>query len=746
MLPKLPRVPQPSGAVAVANQASCKRLTVAPRGMTLDSTCVRSRARLHASPSAALHLGVLLKAYLSTRTVSSAESAQEVVFMLAAEDKELYNASANVCPADGSLAPRPTAVTLLAFGDETHHCNGMRDYLDALAHLAETSISADGGGSALAAMQIRMSVLAGKDAAWFLDEVRAQTLSAHPPAAAGDMAICARWAPPGSASGIRSELATLPAGRSLDECLVLIQNYFLSLKVAYDAPFPSSIARTHVPVRKDAWAVAQHRASATFFALMEGEPCVCKSPTLRANEESVDMQSLHVFLRICPRTVLDPASGTWLPIDAATALTRQDVFHAFLIGNAAFRKEIVDYCLTLPPEGMAADVELAHWCLHTCAVQANSFALRENVSLYATHPLAGSHRPGMPICSPGSWIWRLESAIVPVEMVVQNFYVVPCHRDSLPPGDRRLERPFDNFFSRAYRLFTDTFGATGKTHGEDFERLPCAPDVVTSAGDVAVREAEEYALTAFGIDAGSKRISVGDAYAFFVERRAPQTLTNFMLQSSLRYGIDVSLLDAMDRASAAIASDQAHLAARACDEQRMRRLADAALRVSAGCKRHRPEDSDMKPARVKALLEACGLCADKQARMPVAKDAGSSEYSDMVQVVGAQVLTSPASSALHRHACEAARGARSRGELSSIAVAITVLRSAHNAVKGTLYIISQEAKDGAVGFGRVDCSGSLEKVTPGAIVDTPVRSVLLCKYNAKGMRITATVQHAHGAS
>ena len=153
----------------------------------------------------------------------------------------------------------------------------------------------------------------------------------------------------------------------------------------------------------------------------------------------------------------------------------------------------------------------------------------------------------------------------------------------------------------------------------------------------------------------------------------------------------------------------------------------------------------MSPARVKALLEACGLSVDKQARMPAAKDAAPSGYSDMVQVVGAQVLAGPAGSALHWHACEAAREARGRGELSSLAAAVTVLRSERSAVKGTLYVVSQEAKDGGVGFGRVDCSGSLEKVTPGAIVDTPVRSVLLCKFHAKGMRITATVQRASSA-
>lgn len=738
MFPMLPRISQPTGAIAVVNQASCKRLTLAPRGMTLNPALVAHRSRLYAKDSAALHLGVLLKSYLSTRTVVSSESAQETLLMLAAEDKELYNASANVCPADGSLAPRPVAITLLAFGDDPLYCNAMRDYLDALAHLAATSIPLDDGGSALAAMQIRMSVLAGVDAQWFVEQVTAQALGAVPSTVRGELAACVRWAPPGSASGIRSEFVALPSGRSLDECLALLQNYFLSLKVAYEAPFPYSIATMHSNIRTDAWAAAQHNASAAFFELMEGKACVCKSVALKESEESANVQPLDVFLRICPRTALDASTGEWRPIDVATALTRQDAFHALLLGNAAFEHEIVNYCLTLSAGGLVADSELAHWCLHTCAVQANAFQLRDQVSLYATHPRSGGRLAGVPICSPGSWIWRLESAIVPVEMVTQNFYVVPCHRDSVPPGDSRLGRPFDEFFSRAYRLFANTFGSATKPPNEDFERLPLAPAVVDSVGDPAVREAEEYALAAFCIDASSQRISVGDAYTFCAQKRAPPSLTKFMLQSSLRFGIGVSLLEAMDRASAALEHGQTKDDTMACGVQRMRRLADAALRVSAGCKRHRAEVSDMNPSRVKYLLEACGLSVDREERMPTAREASPASYSEVVQVLSSQVLSGPPSSELHEHACQAAFDTRHRGDMSSLAAAATVLRSGSTAITGTLFVVSQEAKDAAIGFARIDYSGNLENVTPGAIVDTPIRSVLLYKFGTKGTRITAT--------
>ena len=106
----LPRVARPHGAIAVVNQASITKPTPEPRGMDLDGTFVERRTILVPKDSASDHIGVLLKGYLSTRTVMFAEAAGEAPSMLGAENAELKHAATGVPAADGSLAPRAVAV------------------------------------------------------------------------------------------------------------------------------------------------------------------------------------------------------------------------------------------------------------------------------------------------------------------------------------------------------------------------------------------------------------------------------------------------------------------------------------------------------------------------------------------------------------------------------------------------------------------------------------------------------------
>lgn len=740
MLQTLERISRPTGALAVVKQSKTTRQTPPPRGMLLNPMYVQERTQTVPSAAAADHIGALQRGFMSTRTVMAIEAAMEVPMMLAAETRELRHAKAGVQPPDESLPPRPVSVMLLCHGNNPAFCSTGRTCLDALGHLATVSLGTETTGPP-AASEIRMSVLAGVDARWYVSQVHGEVLEN----ASGVMTecgveVCVRWA--NAEGGMRSEFQALRTGLSLDQSLEEMQNAFLSMKVAYGAPFPATICAVQNNVLVDAWARSVHAASKAFFETMESEPGVFKSKALRDNEADIEMQSTGVFVRICPRNRHSPTPqepNRWEPVPVGEAVLRQDAFHAILIGNTARAAEIAQYCKTNQLEGLPlGDDEAQPFCLHTCAVQANAFYLRQQVSLYATHLRSGGRLPGMPICSPGSWVWRLQAAIVPVEQVLQSFYVVPCSRESVMPGDHKLEMAFNDFFSRAFRLFADTFGMYKTAPADEFERMPLSLPARSTGGDPAIRGAEEYALTAFSLDASSRRLAVGDAFSMLTERRAPPELTDFMLQASLRMGIGTSVVDAVGTAAQALRGiANAGMEAQKREALRCTRIANAALDVSAKRPRTLAPSVPIEPARVKALLTAANLVRGEEALMPKAPGADWTAYDSVVRAVASCILKEPLEETAHEQACRAAARVRAQSELTSLCTLITVLRGCCGAIASTLFVISQTGPD-EVSFNRAGYGGLLEAASKGSIIDAPVRSVLLLKTTNRGLRVTAT--------
>lgn len=779
MLQTLTPISRPTGAVAVVNQGHCLRPTPSPRGMSLDNRCVKKRTQAVPKSSASDHLGVMLKGFLAARTVAFAEEAAEVPMMLASENQELVDAAFRVVPPDDSLPPRPVAVTLLAYGGTPDHCSGVRVYLDALAHLASSPLGVARGDTVLGASLVRMSVMAGVDAKWFAGQIASSCLNGKPSHECDAIDLCVRWAVQGGTGMLRSEVVSLPTGLSPDASLQRMQNVFLSMKISYDVPFNDDITTLHHNVPTDAWAQSIHDGSHEFFSLMEGKPCVYKGEVLKQNEGKVSVESTGVFVRICPRNEFDPAANAWRPLPVEKAMHRSDVFHAFLIGNSAYQQDIERHCRAHETEGLTMpDSETRAFCLHTCAVQASGFPLKERISLYATHPRGGGRRPGKPICSPGSWVWRLESAIVAIEHVLTNFYVIPCSRESVLPADKKLESPFNEFFNRAYKLYVETFGNL-PMHQEARgagERFPIVLPNEPMGGDPAIKAAENYALTAFGLDATTRRIAVGDAYSMLRDRKAPHELSNLMLQSALRMGIGTSVLDAMGKAAEAIRvlPKDAPIAAQQLRGEcaRLKRIADAALHVSNKRQRSISPPVDMEAGRVKSLLSAAGLRKGSDSTIdPMLKgrEMKWEEYSEAVSTVGSCLLRAPCETNVHQHACEMAKAAHARtcknGPSSrpdgvcdaamAIAGATAVLRACKQALPSTVFVVSQVKPAAAaqpqlqgqpkpadcIRFSRVTPGGGLEPTTPGVLVDTPLRAVLLVVQTegSTAARITATV-------
>lgn len=733
MLQTLPRVQRPTGAVAALTQAHQVRPTPAPRGMTLSSSHVSKRTqKVPSKPTAADHLSILLNGFLSTRTVAWSESAEETLMMLGAEEKELEDAAGNVAPLDGSLSARAVSVTLLCYGDSIDTTRGVRDYLDALAAWAAAPYTDD--KALTTAHLVRFSVLVGADAALFADHVLPEVAEGPASYDAGGVDVCVRWV--SDAMVRRAEFKAMRRGLSPDKCLLSIQNFCLSMKVSYGVKFHDAVTNTH-SVPCDAWAHSVHDFSNEFFASMEGSPCVARSQALIDNPDA-SIESVGTFLRIVPRRQLSN-DGQWVELPLEQAVTRRDAFHALLLANSDRKAEVKTLVELCQKTGLVqTNEDTAGLLLHTCAVQAAGHELRGNISLYATHHLHGGRRPGNSICAPGSWVWRFESAVVEVDRVLENFFVVPCSRDSVLPLEKNLERPFGLFFNRAFELYTNTFGTSHADSGP--ERLDVVP---RSVAETPASPEEEFALAAFQLQTCSSRISVGDAYASLKSRGAPAALSDLMLAAALKNGIQCSVISGIQTAASALkdvaGTKSVTLEAHEAEISRLKRVADASLGVAA--KRHRENKQSKDPSdfsRVKLILAALGLKKGSDSRVPAA-GMPAAHFAEIVQLVSSCMGNDAEDSAV-AHAVQTAKTLSDKGVLQMLAAVICVLGSSCGSQKAVFVVVQTVLDNHSVGLHLVQpLSGTVNHTTLGKIVDTREKNVLLLKIAPTYTRLSSTV-------
>lgn len=758
MLQDLPRLAQPIGAVSMVTQASKVERIPAPRGMSLDARCVFDKTRTVPSDTAALHIHSLFRAYMSARTVVACEHVSELPMLLRAENEELKHAAERFTPLDNSLTPRPVSVTLLAHGVNEAHCANARTFLDGLAHLAGCVESPTPDGSRAAATTVsavRMTVLAGVDASWYVNQVQQQALISKQQTLHqnGTVQVCVRWAIRAEPNTIRyrTEFQMMPVGLSPGMALEYMLNWFISLKVHQGTPFRDSIASSHQNVPVNAWVSSVHYSSSDFFALMKGANTVKKSALVEANVDEVHLEHTEVFVRISQRNTYNPRTQQWVPLPVEQAVQRHDSFHGFLVGDQKHIQQIQRLCQVEQKVGLSLpDEDTVGYALHTVAVQAVGFALKDRVSLYAVHYKAGGATPGVPICSPDSWMWRLEPAIVPMEDVIQNFYVVPCNRNSLLPADTALTRPFSDFFQLAYKLYTATFGGDAHTAGTtDAEQLPLFVQSLPSDNDPILQAQEKQALAAFGLDAASRRVTVGDAYAMLKANDAPPQLVEFMLQSTLRLGLNASVLTAMSEASSILKTGLTSPDVKNAlenENERLKRVANAALAVNGKRQRAAAGTTEggakLTPLQVKALMKVAGRIVAADVALPTASTAHSAHYSTLIQALNASIDASGVlSTEVHSHALQVAERAYQKDLQSCVEALVCLLLASMKSSSDPrdVYVVIQKHDRESVTFNKVTVNGEFFATTPGALLDSPRAVVVLIKMNANGSaRITTT--------
>lgn len=706
-MPKLAPIQHPIGAVAACRQMFCSRPTPEPRGIEFSPGVVKHRTVMLPSDSTALTLKPMLDGYLTGRTVMFSHAVGDALRMFNSETLEIQHAFDGVLPKDGSLPPRHVACTLLYYGK----CGTTmpKTYLDALAHLASTPIGLC--NNTLGAAILRLSVLADYEADWYASQVRRESCSTFADIRDGVVQFCVRWV---TKDGIRSEFADLPGGVGLDRGLAIMKNFMIAMKVQYRAPISDNVCVSHGSVSEDAWVTSLYNATTAFSRLMEGVPHVAKCKFLQQYPE-VDIDTTRIYVRISER-----ARGE-------NGVHDSSAFHGFLVGNSAFMREIVEHCATykeLPPP----DDDTAKYCLHTCAVQTQVMPLGTRVSTYAQGGACAQ-----PFSTMGNWLYRLDPAIVPLEDVLRNFVVTPCTMEAAMPGDKRLEKPMHMCINRAYRLFCVTFGGTKKREmsGAEWEARPlCA---ITPSSHHESKEAI-YARTAFGVDIpNASRVLVGDAYNVLASQNAPPQLTNLLLQSAMRFGVNTPILNSLEMAATSLVAftSKAQQEADRNERDRNKRVAEGGLVVRT--KRVRVEGSSIEGSRivkkhVNSLLGIAGISKTKgKAEIPSGNLPAVEFGGAVTMLCEALIPTGATSASVVAAAAATAKSARCYGAMNAIAAATAVCKASKDALKSIVFLVHHLNTDEKVTIYKVMDDGAIFASSPGLLLECKDRRVFIVR-------------------
>jgi len=726
---ELPKIPVPNGALAIVHQLAEVEMVPAPMHMFSDPASARILRKVPHRKSSSPTTSLLYRAYLSAKTVVAAEVPEDALDMYLAETAEIMAAAKNKAPVDFSLAPRRVSVTLLVHGASA----GLREArlaLDALAHLARQAISSvTGDDTTLSISLIRMAVLAGPQAHLHVTRCQTDAILSQSAYDCSAIELAMRWADVpecGVDPILRAEFFKLAPFNSADSALDAIQAAMLEARSSSRVPLPLAVAAYHPNVQEFAWAWAHATASSAFFRLQEGEGAVVKHPAVEQYDRSIDVTG--VYVRLCNRHL------------GESGLTDSAAFHGMLLADADKLLDVKHFCEDHPNGLPPPDGNTIGMLLHTCAVQAERFQLGDRVTLFDHHGKVGE-----PICPPGSCIWRYSPAIMPVDVaLLENFTLIPCSPMSMLPGNKMLEKPFRDFFRRASDLFGATFGEhISSLAGDAFERQCVAIPARDECADPPIEEAEHFALAAFGIDATSRRITVGDAYTLLSHRGAPAPMCDFMLKASLRWGIGTSLLEVFSKAGTSITNHKTdeRIAAAERENVRLRRIADAALALGGMKSADISENHNATPSleidsgRLRPLLRAKGIeLTARKADLPQ-KNAKEHEYSEVVSLLASSVVRGCIEAAHCDHACKTAMDTRKKGTMSCIGSIICVLRASAQSMLNTAFVIAQTDGLDGVSFNRVLPCGGMERVTAGTILDTPVSSVVFVRINGTAARL-----------
>ncbi|MGZ0213506.1 MAG: hypothetical protein ACKVI4_13635 [Actinomycetales bacterium] len=736
------------------------------------------------SPGSAMYMMPFWQGYMNANSVGFVREAAEVVPTLHADTMELTDAVLQPRCADDSLCPRRVSMWLLVKGIATASPAG-RAYVDAFSEMAASVIS-----------KMKMTIVAGPDAQFVLDRLRKEESTG--PAQVmkcpfgEDVVLVVRWASPrkdepGTVT-MRAEVHRLHEAAQSKRfqtlhgvCMNNVAQAAMRSLHRNALPWKDELAACKVNIGQDAFFVTTVRAAEQFFSVMDGGRVMTLSPYTTSSEfAGKRLEDSGVFVRMVQKR-------------EGVNKMHASCFHAFILCSPDKVVDVMAWASGIgdAPLPLLDQVESADWAMHLCGRWMEPRSLGASLSLYSA-----SGRCGAPITAYGNVVQRHTTVVCPLDArMYQAYDMFPCCKESVLPSDERLMRPFRALMAPVFEsldALSKKFDALHRNqqivsmYGPSFQNteLSDTASVDTSSSSFPLRvfdseknsaemHAETYLLDAFGLDFASRRVTVGEAYKRLSSRGAPADLTNVLMEACMNIGSMASLQEAFQHAERCMQGARKREYVSLCTEddhaqkmmrreqERLRRVADASLKMNVRCEGSRPlpPPAQVDPRQVKHLLSAVGLKKGMDARVQVTNGALCEADADRMMKLLSQALRSEMDVQAHDHAkeilqCPQLCMERKGGSMTTTSALRGLVATASHILGNEMtpqpepFLISQlpreMSSDSAIVFERITTSGNLLPATPGELMNESMNGtcphVLFANYaDEVPMKLTATI-------
>jgi hypothetical protein len=581
-LPSLEQIKIPTGAVAEYQQ----QMTYAPVDLPFFRCRGSQRVRSN-SPSigAVPSFKYAWNAFCSARMASVARNTAEAEAMLSAESMELLASFNKQAPKNGSVPPRSMCIALVVPANAVNSAATLL-FLDGFAAMSDIKLE-DGPPIAT---KVRFAVYGGDCS---LPVCKLLSKKALGRSNIDGVSLVLRWHEQGPDGEITDRVECVGLGVTIpgsNEAATHIQMAVVKMSSAFGFQPPPCLFREPPECFVGYYEKQVIDCSNEFCKLFHSEETFNPSPEMVRKQSGLLSRVPACYVRLTPIAL--GLSGVVSP----------DAIHAILLCAEGKEEAALRYVKTYreglrPPDGEDALLDL-----HTIAIQTSRVHIDGMVSLYAH-----GGKPGESLKPDGNWIYKTTAAIVPINSLTSNFFVMSCDMKSMVPTNPALVKYMDVHMNKSIAMFQSVFCA------DDIEKLnsdsqvtrfhvqPCAPVFKEH-----MKPDDRFVLSALGVDLKSSRMLLGDAVAHLIETGAPNSLIEMLTGAITRVGLRSSLSDAFLSCAKAMKNESHTNEAHSHEVERLKRVADAALMI--GCnKRACYAIPETKPEKVRMLMKSFAL-------------------------------------------------------------------------------------------------------------------------------------------
>lgn len=505
------------------------------------------------------HMTLVQDAYAAANSLTILEREEDYKRLRKAEETELERCVTKWVPPDGTLLPRPDAVTILDLS--LKHSDNVFQILDAAQFLARDP-DVDG---CRAAQTTRFAFLSGSTAKMYIRDHGSQF-------APGEMtsvlngerttAVCLTWY--GSVDCAENEVEVCSALISIAFCdtaaeyAVEIRNKIAS---AWDSRgyYPTGrLSRAYSDFHNAMGAYVQGsiECASDFWKITRAPSILRKSQYVMESSQYVGfLEFPRIYLRIIPRNIVDRYP------DPKARLTDPNVFHGMLLCQKGWKAEANEFCKRSHDEEVARarrsnvvyglrdpkDQSEDVIGMHILTVTVQSIEVGKMVTSFGLKAA-----PGQSLSRPNETFKLpcLQRCLVPLDdEFLQHHCVCPVARQCCDPPDANLALAQFKVWEDAISEFEGEFQEVGSRERKR-TREELAEQVKGEEGPPTPRirvitpppnQEEMDALQMFHMDLSHPAVRLGDAYSELARREGASPLTAFFSVLSARVGADESV-------------------------------------------------------------------------------------------------------------------------------------------------------------------------------------------------------------